>query len=609
MDLVLQVKALLKTSLKNRWLHSWALVCAAQASGIGVPGSGWGLDSSWSWVTSQATKEMLFQNKGYIWTYGPLGFLDSIPNDWKLGFILSSFFAISSSLFLFYTTYFLWTKNSKSFNKSIISTFLLTTFISIVTPPSSRIVFGMTALLLLCYLEKNLFKNKVVLQSMALIAAMLFYLKMFPFTVILVIITGLILRPNNLSKLKDFLIFIASLIFFVIAIAIALNFTISGFTFWFSGYMEMLTGYKAMSIEEPGSQWLYLSVAILAIYILNTVRRIPKSKLLLISIIFATLLFFTYGFTRNDISHRQMTFAWLGYLSIVFLHFVRQRIRILISLLLLFTLPFQILQTLDFADRIHGGPVQVVKSIDSGYAEAKVDLDRSDLRNLANLPPQFLNLIQTRTISILPWDQLIAKGYGLNFVTFPIPQPYSAYTPKLDAINAKFVQGESSPDLILLNGPKAIDGRNPIWESPLTNIAILCNYHTVLSDSEYLLLEKNQTSACDYSKNMEDIKSINNADEYIETVEVLDSSNNFSKLKKLFFKQIRPEVLQVNNRDWNFVSANRKYLLLNVPQSLDYPGKWKIGDSNTITKTQTGIRKQLVVVNVENKNIPSRTIK
>jgi hypothetical protein len=208
-------------------------------------------------------------------------------------------------------------------------------------------------------------------------------------------------------------------------------------------------------------------------------------------------------------------------------------------------------------------------------------------------------LINEKTISILPWDQLIAKGYGFNFVTFPIPQPYSAYTPKLDAINARFVHSDASPKLILMNGPKAIDGRNPIWEAPLTNIAILCNYETVLSDAEYLLLEKRLSSACDYTEHIEDQGSVNNSDEYIEVIEVFKSDNIRSKFEEFFFKQLRPEVLQVNARDWNFVSANRKFLILNVPPSLDYPGKWKIGNLNKITKTQTGIRKQFVKVNMQ----------
>jgi hypothetical protein len=319
-----------------------------------------------------------------------------------------------------------------------------------------------------------------------------------------------------------------------------------------------------------------------------------------VTLLFATLLFFTYGFTRHDDFHIRTTFVWLTYLSIAITLSARLRINGLIALLLLFNSPIQILPFINFPERIQTGPVEVIKSLDSNYLALKSNSDLARLRSATNLSTQFLSVIQERTIAILPWDQLIAKGYGFNFVTFPIPQSYSAYTPKLDAINARFIQGKGSPDLILLNGPKAIDGRNPIWEAPLTNIAILCHYHTVLYDSEYLLLEKNKNSVCDYSQHIEDQGTVNDFDEYIETVEVLNSSDIMPKSTKLFFKQLRSEILQVNGIDWNFVPANRKHLILNVPPTLDYPGKWKIGNSNIITKAQTGIRKQFIEVKIQN---------
>jgi hypothetical protein len=598
MDLVIRVKDLYNLSIKHRWLNLGAFFCVAQASGIRVGGSGWDLDSSWVWVTSQASREMLFQSKNFIWTYGPLGFLDHIPNDWKVGFVLSTLFAVLSTLFLFYSTYFLWVTKTKDSAKALVSTILLTTFVDILTPPSVGLVFGMTSLLLLSYLKGNQLRNNLMLQCMAITTAMLFYLKIFPFSVFIITVTGLILRPNNSRKFQDYGVFISSLGAYILGLAILLKFSISSFIFWFSGYMEMLTGYKAMSIEATDRKWEYLSALILIVYALYAAKRFSQSGFLFITFIFSTLLFFTYGFTRHD-GHSQATFVWLTYLIFALTHFQRLRINTFIAMVLLLTLPIQILQIVNFTDRIQTGPVEVIKSIDPKYLGMLLGSDRSKLVNSANLSPQFLSLINERTISILPWDQLIAKGYGFNFVTFPIPQPYSAYTPKLDAINARFVQSDASPKLILMNGPKAIDGRNPIWEGPLTNIAILCNYHAVLSDSEYLLLEKNKTRACDYSKSIENTSTVNNSDEYIEIVTVLDSTNNLSKLKKLFFKQFRPGVLQVNGKDWNFVSANRKYLILNVPQSLDYPGKWKIGNSNEITKTQTGTWKQFIKINMQ----------
>ena len=595
MDLILKAKDSATVFFENKWLTFGALFCAAQASDLSIPGSRWGLDPSWTWTTTLASREMLFQSKSFIWTYGPLGFLDSIPNDWRLGFALSSIFAIFSTLFLFYSTYFASFKKSESIYKSIAVATLLTTYVGIVCPPSLRFIFGLTAILIYSRQENVINSNKYVLQFLALLATTLFYLKVFPFVLSLIIIAGFILREKNIRKVQDLIIFSGSLIIYLLTFAILLKFTISSFIFWVMGYFETLVGYKAMSSEQPGRKWEYFAAAILIAYILYSAKKNLQSRILFVTLALMALLVFTYGFTRHD-GHSQITFCWLTYLTVLIFFSLRIRINNLIILIILFSSPLTVQELLDFGGRIQSGPLEVVKSLEPYYFEQKINSDREDLRQASGLSPQFLNLVQQQTISILPWDQLIAKGFGLNFVPFPIPQPYSAYTPKLDTINAKFVQSKSSPIFILLNGPKAIDGRNPLWESPLTNIAILCNYHTVLSDSEFLLLQKNKERVCNFSKGLEDGGSVKNSREYIEAVEVANPTDLNSKLLSVLFKQFGSEVLQVNLKDWNFVSKNRAHLILNVPPSLDYPGKWKIGNSNVITKSDNGIRREFIKV-------------
>ena len=584
-----------KTFFRNRWLNFGALICVFQASGLGIPGSGYGLDPSWIWTTTLASREMLFQNESFIWTYGPLGYLDFIQNDWKLGFVLSSIFAIVSTLFLFYSTYITSFKKSESNYKSIAVATLLTTYVSILCSPSLRLVFGLTAILIYSHQKKTIYGNRFILQFLAVLAGSLFYLKVFPFALSLIIILGFILRERNLRKVQDIIVFSASLIIYVLVFAILLKFTISSFIFWIAGYFETLVGYRAMSSEESGRKWEYFAAAILIAYTLYSTNKHFKSRILFLTLALVALLVFTYGFTRHD-GHSQITFRWLTYLLVLVFFSLRMKPNNLIILIIIIASPLTVQQFLDFGSRVQSGPGEIVKSLDPLYFEQKLISDRENLRQTSKLTPQFLNLIRQRTVSVLPWDQLIAKGYDLNFIPFPIPQPYSAYTPKLDRVNANFVEGKSSPHFILLNGPKAIDGRNPIWEAPLTNIAILCNYHSILNDSEFLLLQKNDTKVCDYSEGVEDRGSINNSKEYIETVEVANPTNLNSKLRSLLFKQFGSEVLQVNMKDWNFVSKNRKHLILNVPPSLDYPDKWKIGNSNVVTKTDNGIRREFIKI-------------
>ena len=60
-----------------------------QGCGITAAPSGWGLDASWVWMTDNASRTLQFSHGSYIWTYGPLSFLDFQQATWKLGFVFT----------------------------------------------------------------------------------------------------------------------------------------------------------------------------------------------------------------------------------------------------------------------------------------------------------------------------------------------------------------------------------------------------------------------------------------------------------------------------------------------------------------------------------------
>jgi SGNH hydrolase-like domain, acetyltransferase AlgX len=75
---------------------------------------------------------------------------------------------------------------------------------------------------------------------------------------------------------------------------------------------------------------------------------------------------------------------------------------------------------------------------------------------------------------------------GWRWCPLPVFQSYSAYTPRLDHLNAAaYADPRHGPDRVLRQANQAIDGRNPTWESPAAMLSLLCHF-TEIEHSEHL---------------------------------------------------------------------------------------------------------------------------
>ncbi len=73
---------------------------------------------------------------------------------------------------------------------------------------------------------------------------------------------------------------------------------------------------------------------------------------------------------------------------------------------------------------------------------------------------------------------------GWRWCPLPVFQSYSAYTPRLDQLNAAaYADTSHGPDRVLRQADQAIDGRNPTWESPAAMLSLLCHF-TEIEHSE-----------------------------------------------------------------------------------------------------------------------------
>lgn len=117
-----------------------------------------------------------------------------------------------------------------------------------------------------------------------------------------------------------------------------------------------------------------------------------------------------------------------------------------------------------------------------------VESSRAALRQSYGLEPSTLALLDGHTVHVRPWEAAAAWAYPeMRWRPVPVFQEYSAYTAGLDRLDADFLAGPSAPERILTQDA-FIDFRNPDWESPAAELALLCHYRELGSQPGWQVL-------------------------------------------------------------------------------------------------------------------------
>lgn len=107
--------------------------------------------------------------------------------------------------------------------------------------------------------------------------------------------------------------------------------------------------------------------------------------------------------------------------------------------------------------------------------------------------PLTRGVVGQRRIDLLGTQQGVVIINGFAYRPSPVFQGYGAYTPRLQQLNAAAYSGADRTDFVLL-AYSPIDGNLPSSENALAFTTLYRNYHPVLVEKSYLLLEKDATS-------------------------------------------------------------------------------------------------------------------
>jgi hypothetical protein len=120
-------------------------------------------------------------------------------------------------------------------------------------------------------------------------------------------------------------------------------------------------------------------------------------------------------------------------------------------------------------------------------AEGRADVRRDDA-----VPAAMAASLRGHCVNAEP-DEIAAVWAHPRWRWCPLPvfQSYTAYTPRLDRLNAAaYADARHGPDRVLRQVDQAIDERNPIWESPAAMLSMLCHFTEIEHSGEWQTLAR-----------------------------------------------------------------------------------------------------------------------
>lgn len=154
---------------------------------------------------------------------------------------------------------------------------------------------------------------------------------------------------------------------------------------------------------------------------------------------------------------------------------------------------------LDVVDNLNAFQDSAELAIRPGLRQGRINEARVNLQNALALPPEVLAAVDGKRVAIDPWEISVAWAYELDWSPLPVIQSYSAYTPRLDRLDAAAIEDPNGPQAILranlggtepLGGNRSFGERQPAWDPPEQGFATVCNFRPTLTTATWQVLSR-----------------------------------------------------------------------------------------------------------------------
>lgn len=570
---------------------------------VGGVGPTAGLDPSWVAGLYMAGAQGMHAGTQIVFTYGPLGFL-GLPNlfeIWpgRIAFFWCSVVQIALCAGL------LWSSR-RAFG--LIPAFFLTLFATSI-PTADPVLLPVTVLCAAAIFGDWALRSRLIfavgigaLGGMQLLGS----LRAGP-TLLAMGFATLLALPDRRRTFPAF--FGAALLSFALFWFVTGQ-ALSNLGEYIVNTAEVVGGYSAsMVFYEPDRWWqtpafIVGLAAIAGLCAAISWRRDNMRRIGFVLMIAAvTFLLFKHAVVRESAGSTGVFMGGLLAVALAVVPYVRRAVAIVaVTLLVAFAYISNhehISNTLNFEQRVENYRHQLSEIAIPGRAEKAQQFGRETMQATYKLTPAELAVLRSGTVHVAPWEAGVVWAYDLDWDPLPIFQQYSAYTKRLDELNAAKLESSTAPDHILwqnttifdpnsINYPGAIDARWPAFESPAQMVQMFCRYRAISWSEEWAIL-RHGIDRCGPERPVATVETANG-----ESVRLPPTRPNEALLVRVDglavggIEKLRTLLLHAQNRHvifqsnlWNIVGDTAADgLLLRVPRGFDYPGKFALSSGS-----------------------------
>ena len=281
---------------------------------------------------------------------------------------------------------------------------------------------------------------------------------------------------------------------------------------WLAGSIELARGYPT-AMATQGIGWagyptgLYLSygaLVVLALAVAVRWRRILHNRrrelgLLIATVVLAWILL-RVGFTQEG-GQLTRSYTTLGLMLLILLRpwslLAQIVVPVLAASISMSTQGSTASGALEPVTRIRWALDGISAALSDTYRGQLLAEARASGMDRYALPEAMQQQVQGRPTHVDSTETTLAWVYGLNWRPLPVFQAYSVWTEGLDDRNASALTSTSGPEFVLREPLRSIHDRQPLWDQPQTQMALLCDYRTVAQEQYWLLLERSSPGCAD----------------------------------------------------------------------------------------------------------------
>jgi hypothetical protein len=471
-----------------------------------TPGAG--LDPSWNAGLAMAAYEGLHFGKEVVFTYGPLGFLNS--RIVFFGDLAALSFVYGAALYVLFCIGLVW-----ALRRALpLLLAAAVAYVAVAWLPLPLIEVGLMVAVLGAFwlleggrTERQLWTFTVAAATFAAPAALI-KLSTGPLipVVLLIALAGARVGRGRIA------VYIGLLLVEMLVLWVAAGQSLGDVPAFVGHTLEITSGYSSAMLRSTDvATWKVTAAVIAAIgsgLALvaaawfwggrdQATRRAGTAIAALVS--FAI---YKEGVVRVDAGHLTVLFANAVILWIAVGLGGRHRAAMLGAAAIVFAIslpvrPAGVSTNFDPVTNVRGAVENARTLVDSGRRDRLIESGHVAMQSAYGLAPAGLAAVGDRSVAIEPWEIGAAWAYELDWDPMPVFQNYNAYTSALDRLNAAAAEDPDGPERILRHNPLVVqpefttadvDNRFLGWDPPEQARAVFCNFAPLWEDERWQVL-------------------------------------------------------------------------------------------------------------------------